>query len=81
MYKAYRYKAGSQYVRERTLSTSQTYLEYARHVLRVRSRRIFNYVALSRCRTFNGIHLLSPITRELIMVDESVRRFFKTMSK
>ena len=39
------------------------------------------YVALSRCRTFNGIHLLSPITRELIMVDESVRRFFKTMSK
>ena len=35
------------------------------------------YVALSRCRTFDGIFLKRPITPKDIMVDERVRDFYE----
>lgn len=33
------------------------------------------YVALSRCRTLNGIHLISPIMYQRIMADEIVKNY------
>ncbi len=37
------------------------------------------YVALSRCRTLNGVFLLKPLTPRDIMVDERVVEFYGTM--
>ena len=39
------------------------------------------YVALSRCKTLNGIHLLSPITKESIKVDKNVKQFMQSYGK
>ena len=39
------------------------------------------YVALSRCKTLNGIHLLSPITKESIKVDKNVKTFMQSYGK
>jgi len=37
------------------------------------------YVALSRCRTMNGVFLKKPLTPRDIMVDERVAEFYETM--
>ncbi len=37
------------------------------------------YVALSRCRTLNGIYLSKPITFKDILVDERVREYYQIM--
>lgn len=34
------------------------------------------YVALSRCRTFEGLHLLSPITSRQLMANEDIAHYF-----
>ncbi len=37
------------------------------------------YVALSRCRTLNGIHLISPIMYQKIMADEIVKSYIQNI--
>jgi ATP-dependent DNA helicase PIF1 len=37
------------------------------------------YVALSRCRTMNGVFLKKPLTPRDIMVDERIAEFYETM--
>jgi ATP-dependent exoDNAse (exonuclease V) alpha subunit len=37
------------------------------------------YVALSRCRTLNGVYLKKPLTPRDILVDERVSAFYDTM--
>lgn len=39
------------------------------------------YVALSRCRTLNGVFLRKPLTRRDFMIDERIAEFYETMRR